>query len=164
MPVSRCTAQAKEAPHEAQRAGSRVRFPTPAGSLRPERCSTGFPAATRVVSRGGAEVTFQRTRSIRPRFRPGAAKVLGGGVASPHQNDHRYCNASFNRDIVQPKSLAPDVSASEKDPCAVQLIGFVGAAVPSGCRHRQGCTLGRTDSRNCTRLRCCGPRRYRGCF
>ena len=65
---------------------------------------------------------------------------------------------------ISSNPLAPDVSASERDPCAVQLIGFVGAAVPSGCRHRQGCTLGRTDSRSCTRLRCCGPRRYRGCF
>ena len=44
----------------------------------------------RDVSAGGAEVRFQRTRSIRPRFRPCAAKVLGRGAASPH-GSRRKC-------------------------------------------------------------------------
>jgi len=85
-----CKAQAKAAPHEAERAGSRVRFRAPADSLRPKRCAACFPAATKLVSAGGAKITFQRARSIRPKFRPCAAKVLGRGVASPH-GSRRKC-------------------------------------------------------------------------
>ena len=53
--------------------------------------------------------------------------------------------------IHRPRHCLIRFSKPNKNPYAVEFFGFVGAAVPTSCRHRQRCTLGRKDSRSCTR-------------
>ena len=87
-----------------------------------------------------------------------ALKGLGDG-----RNYAVLCRETSMGRVIVRSGFSRIVSKLKKNPFGVELIGFVGAA-ETGCSYRQRCTLGRTDSQSCTRLRCCEPRRHRGCF